>query len=256
MRRLFLNTDPLMPTYFPAFFVVAFLIGSIPTGYLVARSRGIDIRAIGSGNIGATNLGRVLGMRWFVACSIIDALKGLLPTLAYGLYANLLHLSVPESHAALYSIAIMLAPMLGHVFCPWLKFKGGKGVATGLGSMLGVFPVMTIAGILALLVWLLVFTRTRIISMASVAAGFAIAPLTLAGVVLLARLNRQDPVAMMGIAWPYSLLGVGLALFAMFTHWANIKRLRAGTEPKYEPKYQTKAQLKRAGRMPISGPQM
>lgn len=218
-----------------AFLVAGFLLGSIPTGYMIARARGIDLRGVGSGNIGATNLGRVLGARWFVLCTILDALKGLAPTVAFGVYAGLMG-GVPAPADALAWIAVMLAPILGHVFCPWLGFKGGKGVATGLGSLLGVFPVLTLAAAVALAAWLIVFARTRIISLASLVAGFAITPGVLLAVAGLARINRQDPLSMVSLAWPFTVLGVCLAAFVAWTHRANITRLRAGTEAKYVPK--------------------
>lgn len=228
------NIDPNL--FFAIAVVVAFLVGSIPTGHIIARSRGIDLRAVGSGNIGATNLGRALGVKWFIACTFLDAMKGLVPVLTYALIAHDVRLAVPSPQDALELFAIMLAPILGHVFCPWLGFKGGKGVATGLGALLAVFPLMTFAAIGALLVWLLTFARTRTISVASIAGGFAIAPFTMLGVALIAIYHRQDPLSMVSFAWPFTLLGVGLAGFVVYTHRANIARLRAGTEPKYVPK--------------------
>lgn len=218
------------------FLVVGFLIGSIPTGHLIARARGIDLRTVGSGNIGATNLGRALGVRWFLICTLLDALKGLVPTLVYALLAHDVRFAVPLAIDALEWFAVMLAPILGHVFCPWLGFKGGKGIATGLGALLAVFPIMTFAAFGALLVWLFTFSRTRTISIASIVAAFALAPSTMLGVAIIARSHRQDPMAMIAEAWPFTALSVGLALFVIYTHRANIARLRAGTEPKYTPK--------------------
>ncbi len=213
-----------------------FFIGSIPTGHLIARSRGIDLRAVGSGNIGATNLGRALGAKWFVTCTIIDALKGFAPVLAYAMLVHDVRLAVPPPKNAIEWFAMMLAPILGHVFCPWLGFKGGKGVATGLGALLAVFPIMTFAAFGALLVWLIAFTRTRIISVASIAGGFALAPSTMLGIALIAFYHRQDALAMISFAWPFTALSAGLAGFVLYTHRANIARLRAGTEPKYVPR--------------------
>lgn len=222
--------------FFTIMLVASFLVGSIPTGHIIARSRGIDLRAIGSGNIGATNLGRALGVKWFVACTLIDAMKGLGPVLAYGMLAHEVRLAVPAASNALEWFAIMLAPIMGHVFCPWLGFKGGKGIATGLGALLAVFPIMTFTAFGALLVWLLMFLRTRIISVASIAAAFALAPFTMLGVALIAQYHRQNAMAMIAEAWPFSILSVGLAGFVLYTHRSNIARLRAGTEPKYVPK--------------------
>ena len=228
------NIDP--DLFLAITLVIAFLVGSIPTGHIIARSRGINLRAVGSGNIGATNLGRALGVKWFVACTFLDALKGFVPVLVYALLVHDIRLAVPPARDALEWFAVMLAPILGHVFCPWLGFKGGKGVATGLGALLAVFPLMTFAAFGALLVWLLTFSRTRTISVASIAGGFALAPFTMLGVALIAHYHRQNALAMISEAWPFTLLGVGLAAFVVYTHRANIARLRAGTEPKYVPK--------------------
>ena len=227
---------------FAIFLLTGFLIGSIPTGHLIARARGIDLRAIGSGNIGATNLGRALGVRWFVICTILDALKGLVPTLTYALLAHDVRFAVPLAKDALEWFAVMLAPILGHVFCPWLGFKGGKGVATGLGALLSVFPIMTFAAFGALLAWLATFSRTRTISVASIVAGFALAPSTMLGVALIAHYHHQSPMAMIAEAWPFTLLSIGLAGFVVYTHRANIARLRAGTEQRYVPKRERPAQ--------------
>lgn len=230
---------------FASMLVGGFFIGSIPTGHIIARSRGINLRAVGSGNIGATNLGRALGVKWFVACTILDALKGFAPVLVYALLVHDVRLAVPPAKDALEWFAMMLAPILGHVFCPWLGFKGGKGVATGLGALLAVFPIMTFAAFCALLVWLITFTRTRIISVASIAGGFALAPGTMLAVALIALYHRQDALAMISFAWPFTALSAGLAAFVLYTHRANIARLRAGTEPKYVPK--------REASMPLGG---
>lgn len=218
------------------FIALGLLVGSIPTGYLMARAAGVDLRSAGSGNIGATNLGRVLGARAFAACFAIDAVKGLLPPLAAGLWAGLAgRLHVPTDQALLW-LAVMVSPVLGHIFCPWLGFKGGKGVATGLGALLGVFPVLTIAGAAALAVWLAVFAWRRVVSLASIAGAVAApaAVLTLAGAWHGGLLGGDRP-ASWGLLGP--ALGVTLALAALVVvrHRGNIARLRAGVEPRFVP---------------------
>ena len=121
--------------------IAGFLLGSIPVGYIVAKAKGIDIRATGSGNIGATNVWRALGWQWGVTVLAADILKGLLPTLA----AVLLTRGQTQasgwapSGAAWLAMATGLCAVLGHTFTPWLRFKGGKGVATGLGALLALF---------------------------------------------------------------------------------------------------------------------
>ena len=124
------------------FIPLSFLAGSIPFGYLIGRAKSIDIRTVGSGNIGATNLGRALGKRFFYACFFLDMTKGMMPTLIAGHYMHTLGTMRVGTSDAYWWLAVMIAAVLGHMFTPWLGFKGGKGVATGLGAMVGVLPAM------------------------------------------------------------------------------------------------------------------
>lgn len=213
------------------------LLGSVPTGYLIAQARGIDLRARGSGNIGATNLGRVLGRGAFILCFTLDALKGLAPPLAWGLWTGHAgRLDLPASELLAY-LSVMSAPVLGHMFCPWLGFRGGKGVATGLGALLGVAPVLTAAGLVGLAVWLIVFRLRGIVSLASIAAAASV-PLSVLALLLLARAGagpegwgRAD----LSRWWPYLLLTGVLGGVVILRHRANIARLRAGTEGRFRP---------------------
>lgn len=219
------------------FMLAGALLGSVPTGYLIARARGIDLRAHGSGNIGATNLGRVLGRGAFVRCFVLDALKGMAPPLAWGLWsghAGRLDLPVPDLLAYL---AVMASPVLGHMFCPWLGFRGGKGVATGLGALLGVAPVLTAAGLVGFAIWLVVFRLRGIVSLASIVAALSV-PLSVLLLLVLARAGimpeswgKPDP----GRWWPYLALTSALAGVVVVRHRANIARLRAGTEGRFRP---------------------
>jgi glycerol-3-phosphate acyltransferase PlsY len=145
-------------------FLLAYLVGSIPFGLFIAFARGIDIRKHGSGNIGATNVGRVLGPKAWLACFTLDFAKGLLPSLGAGAWLGLIGSTQPASAHAWVWVLVMAGPVLGHMFCPWLKFRGGKGVATGLGAMLGVYPILTIAGFAAAAVWLAAAARWRYVS--------------------------------------------------------------------------------------------
>ncbi|NUQ68574.1 MAG: glycerol-3-phosphate 1-O-acyltransferase PlsY [Phycisphaerales bacterium] len=217
-----------------AWIVLAFLSGSIPFGLLIGRAKGIDVRKAGSGNIGATNVGRILGKRYFFLCFGLDLLKGLLPTLGAGWALGALgRVDVPAQEAWLW-LAAMAAAVLGHVFCPWLKFKGGKGVATGLGALLGVFPVLTLAGAGVFALWLLMLWRWRYISLASIVGG-ATLPLWVVGVFAWlgpgeTLANRAHSVFSHGFA--FLILASLLGVLVVWTHRANIRRLRAGTEPK------------------------
>ena len=213
----------------PAIWLIplAFLAGSVPFGLLIGLAKGVDVRKAGSGNIGATNVGRVLGKPYFLLCFSLDFLKGLLPTLLAGWVLGTLGQWNPEPVACVLWLGAMLASVLGHVFSPWLRFKGGKGVATSLGSLLGVFPVLTVAAAGAFVVWFVVLKTFRYMSAASMAAGLA---LPVACVVMHVVAGRS---LMEAGVWPTLGVCVLLAGLVVFTHRGNLKRLRAGTEPKF-----------------------
>lgn len=208
---------------------IAFLCGSIPFGLLVAKAHGVDIRTVGSGNIGATNVGRVLGKRGFALVFTLDLLKGLLPTLAVGASLGCLGSFAVEPKAAGIWLAGMALAVLGHVFCPWLKFKGGKGVATGAGAMLGVFPPLAVPLLGALLVWLVALKIWKTISISSMLAS---ASLPIFVIAVAAARHGGDLAQGLRESWPFVVAGVALTVLVVFTHRANIRRLREGTEPK------------------------
>ncbi|MFA6599444.1 MAG: glycerol-3-phosphate 1-O-acyltransferase PlsY [Candidatus Omnitrophota bacterium] len=191
------------------FLVFAYLLGSVPFGWLIGKwVRGVDLREHGSGNIGATNVFRVVSKKWGIFALFLDALKG---------YAGV---SIPvwilgRTGNAPFALGLGAAAILGHSFPVWLKFKGGKGVATALGVFLSILPV---PALLTFLFWAVCFAITRIISLSSLAAA-AVFPLVV-GVFL-----WGTP----GFTW---LLAVSLALaaFIFYTHRANIARLRRGEE--------------------------
>jgi len=216
----------------PPFMLIplAFLAGSIPFGFLIARAKGLDIRAHGSGNIGATNVGRVLGKKFGILCFALDFIKGFAPTLAAGLVLGTAQspTSAPLADVGLW-LAAMSAAMLGHVFTPWLGFKGGKGVATGFGAIMGVWPVLTLPAVAAFATWYAVLKLSRYTSVASCAAAAAL-PLWVALGGLIAVRPTTDTSAWP--IWPYLAVASTLAAIAIFMHRTNIKRLRLGTEPK------------------------
>ena len=190
--------------------IAAYLIGSIPTGYLMARMRGVDIRRVGSGNIGATNVFRILGKGPGTVVLLIDALKGFLP--AKFLPALFLHgasASTPR-YQYLALIAGVFA-ILGHNYTCWLRFKGGKGVATTAGVLIAWVPL---AFLIALGSWLVVFAVSRYVSLASIVAAV---------VLPFAVWTTDRRLFMVYIATLLSLL-------VIFKHRANIQRLIAGTE--------------------------
>lgn len=181
--------------------LLAYLLGSIPFGLVLTRFAGLgDIRAIGSGNIGATNVLRTGNKKLAAATLLLDGFKGTLAVLIARYFGH---------HAALLS---GLAAFLGHLFPLWLGFKGGKGVATGLGVLLGAsFPV----GLISCLAWLLVAFTLRYSSLSALIA-FAVAPLA----------------ALVLGQWHLALLAFIIAVLVAWKHSANIARLRVGTEPK------------------------
>lgn len=231
----------------PIAILAAFLIGSIPTGYLIGRAKGVDLRTVGSKNIGATNLGRVFGRPYFFLCFFLDMLKGLIPTALVGWRAGLLGEFVVPASDAWWWLGVMAAAVLGHMFTPWLGFKGGKGVATGLGALLGVFPALALPGLGTLAIFLIVLALWRYVSAASVTAAamlpfwtwFAHAQVETVRERQFAASRPpqlfepgeiQAAVPFMG--WPFVLTAGTLAILVIYKHRANLARLVAGTEPK------------------------
>jgi glycerol-3-phosphate acyltransferase PlsY len=210
---------------------VAYVFGSVPFGLIVGKSRGIDPRTAGSGNIGATNVGRLLGKRFFFFVFVLDLLKGMLPMLAaWALLRN--EPQAPRTFVLW--LAVGFAAIFGHMFSLFLGFKGGKGVATSSGVVLGLFPYFTIPGVLCLLLWFVVFKATRYVSLASMVAAVAF-PVLYA----LIGLWRGWPV--LGGQWPLLAFAVLVAAMIVFKHRGNIARLRAGTEHRFDPSARAEA---------------
>src|SRR4051812_5305148 len=149
-------------------FILGYIFGSVPFGLLVGRANGIDIRHHGSHNIGATNVFRVLGKGWGFVVFFLDALKGFT---AVRLALLIVHQRGAGDYGEFYAILAAAACVAGHAFPIWLRFRGGKGVATSAGAILGVMPI---AGIAIFVVWLLVFQTTRYVSVASIAGALAL----------------------------------------------------------------------------------
>lgn len=196
--------------------IVSFIVGSIPFGFYVGRVCGkIDIREHGSGNIGFTNVAREVGFRPGFIVLVLDILKGLLPVLAASALAG-------PAIAAFAGVAAIA----GHVFTPFLGWRGGKGVATAIGAFFGLDPL---AGSVAVVAWFVVLACWRYVSVASMAFGWALFG-ALSIEYLLGR-TRATPLLI--------ILGLGVAIGIVITHRVNIAKLRAGTE--------TKLRLKRGG---------
>lgn len=200
-------------SYFILFlgFVSAYLIGSIPTAYLFGKVlKGIDIREYGSGNIGATNVFRVIGKVPGAIVLIIDILKGLV-TVTYA--ASLFLFLVPVTRPELYRILMGVFVISGHNWTVFLKFKGGKGVAASAGVIIGLIPKIFWLGFL---VWLITFFITGFVSLSSIIAAIAIP------VFVLVFGEPTEIIVFMCI----------VCFVIVFKHSANIKRLRSGEEKK------------------------
>ncbi len=198
-----------MDLAFPMIFLLGYLLGSVPFGLLIAKSRGIDIRQHGSGNIGATNVLRVVGKPWGISVFLLDALKGVA--------AVLLARWLGQESANPVAMELLggFACILGHNFPIWLAFKGGKGIATTAGVLATLLPVAV--GV-ALLVWIVVFYLSRYVSLASIVAAVTV-PLAVFA-------QEQQVTLLFGFS-------VVIALLAIWRHRSNIRRLVEGTENRF-----------------------
>ena len=198
--------------------LLAYLLGSVPTGFLVAQAKGVDIRAVGSGTIGATNVLRTLGKPAGIFVLLVDALKGWVAVvlmtrlllLAFGLGADGARMEVCQVIAA-------LGAVLGHNYTCWLHFKGGKGIATSAGVLLALVPWALVT---IFVIWIVVFALTRYVSLGSLAASAA---LPFACWVTHESLTK---VIVTGV----------MAALAIYKHKGNIQRLLNGTEPRFGQK--------------------
>jgi glycerol-3-phosphate acyltransferase PlsY len=205
---------------FPLAIIAAYLLGSIPFGLLIAKAHGKDLRSIGSGNIGATNVSRALGRKWAYFCFVLDVLKGLIPMLFTMLIAK------PDSVLTLWLwLAVGCAAVLGHIFPIYIKFKGGKGVATSFGVALGLWPYYTICVLLAAGVWVLVVLIWRYVSLASIAASVAFPLVLIAAITVTPDWDFDN-------LWPILITAVAIPVMVIIRHRENIKRLLTGTESK------------------------
>ncbi len=196
---------------------IAYIIGSIPTGYLIVKLlTGKDIREIGSGNIGATNVRRILGLKWFFIVLFLDALKGFLPVFVAQ--------NLTRTGAEIIPVLTGLSAISGHTFTIFLKFKGGKGVATGLGVFSALSPFSIFSCVVVFVVLLFMF---KYISLGSITAAFLL-PIF---------------IFIYGESGEYGfifILAILAAAFVIYKHTDNIKRLIEGTENKFEFKNREK----------------
>ncbi len=193
---------------FVIFLISGYLLGSIPFGYLISKTKQIDIRKIGSGATGATNVSRALGFKYAILVATLDIAKALITIYIASFYFQ------PGWQLVLISIA----PVIGHIFPIWLKFKGGKGVSVIFASI--IFIIGWKYSLILFLVWILALSLIKIMSLTNLIACLVLP--------FLFWLKTKD--------YPYSyiyvLLGIFYILVIWFAHRENIKRLRQGTEPK------------------------
>lgn len=202
--------------------IASYLIGSISFAMLIAQAHGIDLRAVGSGNLGATNLSRACGKKWAYICFALDLLKGFIPVFAAKI------IIIPKSPTpGILSVWLLIgaAAIIGHIFPCFFNFKGGKGVATSFGFVLGIWPYYTIAGIAAFIIWALVVLTSKYISLGSVLAAAAFP-------MILIILTAFVPGWHFNILWPLILTAIILCSLVIFLHRSNLKRIVEGNEHK------------------------
>ena len=205
---------------FAAVALVSYLLGSIPAGYLAGRIAGIDIRHAGSGNIGATNVTRVLGKRYGYPVFVVDFLKGLMAvSISILIEKRAQPISVPTE---LFGIVAAISCVIGHSFPVWLSFKGGEGVATSMGALFGLMPFVALIGVA---VWVITFEMTRYVSVASMIAVLTV-PIS---ILILMPLKQTGGAVLL-------YFSICLAALVIFRHRSNLSRLVRGTEPRFKRK--------------------
>jgi acyl phosphate:glycerol-3-phosphate acyltransferase len=205
-----------------AIFIISYLTGAIPWGFVIGKLKGVDIREHGSGNIGATNVTRTIGKRWGVLCFFIDFLKGFLPVIVVKiLFPNILFLTSTQISIAI--ILAVLGTVIGHMYPIYLKFKGGKGVSTGAGALVAITPYAVICG---LVVWVTVFKISKYVSLASIISAVSVA--------ILSFIFSCTNIYPLNTALLYFIVFV--AVMAVIKHKSNIKRLLNGTENSFKKK--------------------
>ena len=199
--------------------ILCYLTGSFPSGYLVGKSQGIDIRQHGSGNIGATNVLRVMGKKWGYLVFLCDSLKGFL-AVKVGVWLG----ASAAADITLAGVVAGICCIIGHNYTIWLHFKGGKGIATSIGVMLAIVPVVMV--LIVLIIWLAVFVIWKYVSLASICAALSLPVAVLALFPLVAHGNY----------WVLLIFSLIVAALAVWRHRSNIDRLLHGKENRFGSK--------------------
>ncbi len=214
--------------------LASYIVGSLPFGFWISKSLGVDIRNQGSGNIGATNVLRTLGRKVGITVLILDISKGFLPVLIGSIIIfNQLPDSMLNKEEIKGTIYVLLAigAILGHNYTFWLGFKGGKGIATSAGAIMPFLPEVLIG---SLFVWILFFFLSRYVAIASIAAAFSIPILTVS-------LDHNYLFPEINSSWPVISFGIIASIMAIWRHRSNIQRLIKGEEDQFERKIKNKA---------------
>lgn len=205
-----------------AIFIVSYLFGAIPWGFIIGKAKGIDIREHGSKNIGSTNITRTLGKKWGMTCFLLDFLKGFLPSFI-AVFILPKYFGFAGNYADMSIMLAIIGSFIGHIFPVYLKFKGGKGVATGAGALLALTPMAVVIGLAG---WAIIFKASRYVSAASILSAITVAVMTC----VLSVSNIYS------ISLALQIFIAVICLIAIIKHKSNIVRLLNGTENRFEKK--------------------
>ncbi|MCA3004227.1 MAG: glycerol-3-phosphate 1-O-acyltransferase PlsY [bacterium] len=228
--------------------VGAYVLGGVPFGLLIGLAKGVDVRQHGSKNIGASNVGRTLGRKWGVLTFLLDGLKGFAPVFIAGFALGTVNRPDAPVLLAWAWLSFGIAAILGHLYSPFLKFKGGKGVATGFGALLAVFPLLSLPALAAIVVWAISVKTTRYMGFSSCIAAVTLPLFTFAVIPFgnaIGLFAQRDPAAGPGPTWPlwpYMTAGLIMAMLVVMRHRSNLKRMLEGTEPKVKSRSERQAE--------------
>ena len=208
--------------------VIGYFAGAVPFGYIIGKCHGKDIRKEGSGNIGATNVSRVIGPWWGKFCFLLDFLKGFLPVAA----AKMISDRIVEDPLTVLPLLVLASVVAGHIFTCFLGFKGGKGVATAAGGVFALAPLPLLA---ALVIWIVIFKISGYVSLGSIIAA-ALLPLLAWGNNILLQQTGFSNSFIQQLSATTLIFLAAVAVLAILKHISNIKRLIAGTENRFGKK--------------------
>ncbi|MEO0273370.1 MAG: glycerol-3-phosphate 1-O-acyltransferase PlsY [candidate division WOR-3 bacterium] len=212
-----MSLNSILTTYL-TFGIISYLMGAIPFGFLISKLKGVDIRNVGSKNIGATNVFRSVGPIWGIITFILDFLKGFTPSFCLPLIAQYYYSDIENIHMEILPIYCMALAIIGHNWPVFLHFKGGKGVATGIGGLIAIAPL---SALVATAIWTIVFLTWRYVSLASISAATATAIFSW----VMFAYKKSELLT--------SLVLTILCFVVIIKHHANIQRLIKGTELRF-----------------------